>query len=114
MNPYEPSKPQRKIARTLIDSGLMKEYQNGIMMIDEIIRDWKNDKLDNREAYHKIYKKLDRFDNHISNRYDNLSSSKYMFVLAHQLSEGLISVDDLDELDEQYRAAVLFLATKRD
>jgi len=114
MNPYELSKPQKKIARTLIDSGLMKEYHNGIMMIDEIIREWKNNKLNNREAYLKIYKKLDRFDDHISNRYNNLSSSKYMFILAHQLSEGLITVDDLDELDEKFRAAVLFLATKRD
>ena len=113
MNPYELSKPQKKIARTLIESGLMKEYYKGIMMIDEIIREWKNNKLDNREAYLKIYEKLDKFDDHISNRYDNLSSSKYMFVLAHQLSEGLISVDDLDKLDEKFRAAVVFLAFKQ-
>jgi hypothetical protein len=34
----------------------MKEYQNGILMIDEIIRDWKNNKLDNRKGYHETYK----------------------------------------------------------
>jgi hypothetical protein len=113
MKPYELSKPQKKIARTLIEYGLMKEFHNGIMVVDEIIREWKNNKLDNREAYLKIYKKLDKFDDHISNRYDNLSSSNYMFILAHQLSEGLVTVDELDELDEKIRAAVLFLATKR-
>jgi hypothetical protein len=36
-----------------------------------------------------------------------------MFVLAHQLAEGPISVDDLDELDGKFWAEVLFLGTGR-
>jgi hypothetical protein len=112
MNQSELSKPQKKIARNLIESGLMKEYEKGISMIDEIILKWKNNQLGNREAYLKIYEKLDKFDKHISHRYDRMSGSSYMYILAHQLADGLISVDDLDELDENFRAAVLFLATK--
>ena len=113
MNQFELSKPKKKIARTLIDSGLMKEYYKGISMVDEIISEWKNNKLDNREAYLKIYKKLDMFDKHISRRYNHMSGSNYMYILAHQLADGLISIDDLDELDEKFRAAVVFLAFKQ-
>jgi hypothetical protein len=37
-----------------------------------------------------------------------------MYILAHQLTDGLTTIDDLPELDEKFRAAMLFLATKRD
>ncbi len=106
---YELSKPQKKIARALIERGLMKEFHKGISMIDRVIADWKKSKLDNREAYHKIYQKLIKFDKHIGSRYDGISGSTYIYILSLQLADGFISVEDLDELDEKFRAAVLFL-----
>jgi hypothetical protein len=39
--PYEFPKSQKKIARQIIETGLQREYQNGIKKVDAVIEKWK-------------------------------------------------------------------------
>lgn len=104
---YDLPKSQRKLARMLMDKGLMREFKNGISRIDATIQKWKDGKLDNREAYHKMYKQLTSFDKHIARRYDNIGGSRYVEVLVGQLSDGVISLDELDDFDEEVRNVII-------
>lgn len=104
--PYELPKSQKKIARQIIEMGLQREYQNGIEKVDAVIEKWKSGKLDNRDAYVSIYKKLTSHDKHLACRYDNMSGSKYLMIISEQVADGVISFDELGELDDQARQVV--------
>jgi len=104
--PYELPKSQKKIAREIIEKGLQREYQNGIGKVDAIIEKWKSGKLDNQKAYLSIYKKLKSHRNHLARRYDNMSGSKYLMIISGQVADGIISFDELSELDDQARQVI--------
>ncbi len=104
--PYELPKSQKKIAREIIEKGLQREYQNGIEKADAVIEKWKSGKLDNREAYISIYKKLISHDKHLARRYDNMSGSKYLMIISGQVADGIISLDELSELDDKARQVI--------
>lgn len=75
---YQLSKPQKKIARQIIDLGLNREYENGISKIDNVISKWKSGQLDNQKAYFEMYSKLKKQDKHIGQRYDRMTGSNYI------------------------------------
>ena len=104
--PYELPKSQKKIARQIIEKGLQREYQNGIEKVDAVIEKWKNGKLDNQKAYISIYKKLIAHDKHIGRRYNNMSGSNYLMIISGQVADGVISLEELSELDEQARLVI--------
>jgi hypothetical protein len=104
--PYELPKSQKKIAREIIEKGLLREYQNGIEKADAVIEKWKSGKLDNREAYISIYKKLTSHDKHLARRYDNMSGSKYLMIISGQVADGVVSFDELGELNDQARQVI--------
>ena len=104
--PYELPKSQKKIARQIIEMGLQREYQNGIEKVDAVIEKWKSGKLDNRDAYVSIYKKLTSHDKHLARRYDNMSGSEYLMINSEQVADGVLSFDELGELDDQARQVV--------
>jgi len=104
---YELPKSQKKIARMLMDKGLMREYENGINRIDSTIQKWKDGKLDSQEAYRKIYKRLTSFDKHLAGRYDGIGGSRYVEVLVGQLADGIITEDELNDFDEEVRNVIL-------
>lgn len=108
--PLELSKKDKKIAREIIEIGLQKEFQQGMEKMEAILTHWKTDKTDNRETYLKLYKSLTNFDKHIAKRYDDMKPSVYIFILAAQLSDGLISEEDLNKLDQVVRNAVLIIS----
>jgi hypothetical protein len=104
--PYEFPKSQKKIVRRIIETGLQREYQNGIEKVDAVIEKWKSGKLENRDAYISIYKKLTKHDKHLARRYDNMSGSKYLMIISGQVADGIISPDELSELDDQARKVI--------
>jgi len=104
--PSELPKSQKKIAREIIEKGLQREYQNGIEKADAVIEKWKSEKLDNREAYISIYKKLTSHDKHLARRYDNMSGSKYLMIISGQVADGVVSFDELGELNDQARQVI--------
>lgn len=96
----ELTKKDKKIARAIIEMGLQKDYAIAITKADAIINDWKNKKLDNREAYLALYARIHKSDKLIARRYDNMSGSKYIYIIAGQLIDGIIEEDDLNEFSD--------------
>ena len=104
---YEFSKPEKKIVRQVIETGLQRDFQSCILDIDHLIQQWKSKKLDNREAYHEIFRKVKENDKYIARMYDDLSGSKYMMVIQGLLANKIISEADLRGFGELTRNAIL-------
>jgi hypothetical protein len=103
---YELPKSQKKVAREIIEKGLQREYQNGIEKVDAVIEKWKSGKLDNREAYLSVYKKLTSHDKHLARRYDNMSGSKYLMIISGQVADGVVSFDEIGKLNDQAKQVI--------
>jgi hypothetical protein len=106
----ELSKKDKKTAREIIEAGLQKEFVKGLFDADSILTEWKNKAIDNREAYHSLYKQITGFDKHIARRYDDIRGSTYLFIIAAQLRDGIISENDLNEFSEEVRQAIQRIA----
>jgi hypothetical protein len=107
----ELSKKDKKTAREIIEVGLQKEFAKGLFDADTILTEWKNKAIDNREAYHSLYKQITGFDKHIARRYDGMTGSKYLFIIAAQLRDGIISENDLKEFSPEVKQAVIQIAS---
>lgn len=110
MNILDLTKEQQKTARQIIEIGLVREFESGIGKIDGIIQQWKDGKREARESYNKIYKKLMKVDKHIGQRYNNRSGSDYLLILAAQLADGILSVDDLSTCDQEVKDKIIFIS----
>ncbi len=106
----ELSKQEKKVAREIIETGLQKEFAKGLFDADTILHQWKNKSTDNRDAYHLLFKKITDFDKHIARRYDGMTGSKYLFVIAAQFQDGIISESDLEKCSERVKQAVKLIA----
>ena len=106
----ELSKKDKKAAREIIEAGLQKEFAKGLFDADSILNDWKNKTKSNQEAYHSLYKHLIGFDKHIARRYNGMTGSNYLFIIAGQLRDGVISENDLNGLSEEVRLAIKMIA----
>jgi hypothetical protein len=104
------SKHDKKIAREIIEKGLQKDFAKALNKAYAIINDWKNKKYDNRDAYHKLFKQIDKSDSLIARRYDNMSGSKYLFIIAGQFIDGIIEEDDLKELSNDTILTIKMIA----
>ncbi len=99
------SKQEKKIAREIIEIGLQRELAQGLSEADAILTEWKNKEMDNKAAYHKLYKMIDEFDKHIGLRYDRMTGSTYLIAIAGQLKEKYISEKELERFQKkQYKA----------
>ena len=63
---YDFTKPEKKIVRQVIATGLQRVLESCILDVDQIIQQWKSKKLDNRAAYHEIYSKVKSNDKYIA------------------------------------------------
>jgi hypothetical protein len=106
----ELSKQEKKVAREIIETGLQKEFAKGLFDADTILHQWKNKSTDNRDAYHLLFKKITDFDKHVARRYDGMTGSKYLFVIAAQFQDGIISESDLEKCSERVKQAVKLIA----
>ena len=97
------SKREKKVARDIIEKGLMKEYGNALSDAFNVLEKWKGCKKDNRESYHSLFRTVKKHDKHIARRYDYMIGSKYVFIIAGQFADGIISDDDLKEFREETR-----------
>ncbi|MDA3930131.1 MAG: hypothetical protein PF541_14365 [Prolixibacteraceae bacterium] len=106
----ELSKKDKKTAREIIELGLLKEFENGLMKADKIITNWKSEQKNNREAYHSLFDHIHKFDKHIALRYDGMTGSRYLLIIAGQLNEGIISDADLENFSEEAKQTVKRIA----
>jgi predicted naringenin-chalcone synthase len=110
MNGLDLTKSQKKIARAIIEKGLQVEYVNGIKKLKKIIHAWEEKKVDNRKAYLDLYRALIKHDKHIGRRYDNMTGSTYLYIISGQLTDEVISIEDLKDLDEEIKQKIYFLS----
>ena len=104
---YELSKPEKKIARACIDKALEAEFYEGLEKFEAILNDWRQGKFaSNKEAYHQFYKAVDKKDNAISKRYDNLPGSRWLITVAAVLHEGYIAENDIKDLSIETKAVI--------
>lgn len=106
-------KSQKKIARRIIETGLQREYADGINKVKKIIDNWEKKQLNNKDAYLKMYKTLTNHDKMIGRRYDYMTGSKYVMIIASQLYDGVIGEDELEDFNSEVKNTILFLSRNR-
>ena len=108
----ELSKKDKRVAREIIEMGVQKEFAKGLYDADTVLQQWKNKSMNNRDAYHLLFKTIDKFDNHIARRYNGMTGSKYIFIIAWQLFDGIISIDDLKDFSPEVIEGIKLIANK--
>lgn len=91
----ELSKKDKKIAREMIEKGVQIEFVNGLNEANAVIKKWENHTLENREAYHLLFKTIKDFDKHIAQRYDAMTGSRYFLTVVVLYADGIITDEDI-------------------
>ncbi|HPI30066.1 MAG TPA: hypothetical protein PLB59_10535 [Bacteroidales bacterium] len=102
----ELSKKDKKTAREIIEKGLQTEYVKGLKRFDSILQQWKNKTIDNREAYMQLYESVRKHDKHIARRYDGMTGSKYLMIIAAQLADGILTDADLENFSDEVKQLI--------
>lgn len=103
----ELTKKDKGAARQIIEAGLQREFAKGLQEADAVLQDWKEKLEDNREAYHTLFKTVRDFDKHIARRYDRMTGSNYLFIIAAQIQDGIITEADLTDLSEAAQQRIM-------
>ena len=111
MNALDLTKSQKRIARRIIETGLQREYEAGIKEFDLIISRWKGEELNSRDAYMELYESLTSHDKHISRRYNRMTGSRYLPILAEQLANKVIAAEELSDFPEDIRQKIFLLSS---
>jgi hypothetical protein len=105
---FELSKSQKKTARMVMDKGLENHYTRALNDAEAIIQDWRQYKFTGtKEAYMKLYQCIEKNDNNIARIYNNKGGSRWCEVMADQLANGVITIDDLRDFDEEVRDIII-------
>jgi hypothetical protein len=110
----ELSKSDKRIARTIIEKGLMKEFEKGLNKADKILTNWKEGKGDARESYYALFKHISGFDKGIARRYDGMSNHDLLFIVVQQLYERLIDKEELEAFSEEGKSIIQRILSLRD
>ncbi len=110
---HELSKREKKIAKACIDKGLDAEFKEGLENFQAIIQDWRAGKFEsNKEAYHQLFKAIDKKDNAISRRYDGLTGSRWLITVVELFREGYISEDDIKDFSDETKAVIKMVMSR--
>lgn len=104
------SKADKKVVRELLETGVLREFKTGLQAVAAIIHEWEETGGDNRVYYHKIYKQVTNFDKHIAWRYDGVTGAHYLSVVAAQLSDGVITIEDIAGFTPEVRDRVISMS----
>lgn len=107
---YELSKREKKIARQCIDKGLHIAYTEALEEAGLVISDWHSEKLNTRDAYMRLYNVIKEHDYAIARRYNSLSGSRWLGVVAQLFAEKKITEDDISDLSEETRNVIYMWA----
>jgi hypothetical protein len=99
----ELSKSDKKIARILMDKGILKEIEKCNTSILDILSDWKNNNTETRETYGKVYETVKRNDKYIASNYDGISGIHYFDTVLNMYRKGLITQEDINPFSETVR-----------
>lgn len=102
----ELTKSDKRAARAIIEKGLQHEMNNGLHEFWKTLNLWKEKNAAEKETYYKLYDQVKEFDKLIARRYDYMRGKDYLFVMAAQLTESLITESDLESLSDDAKNAV--------
>ena len=102
----ELTKSQKKKVRALIELGLKRDYIDGIKRVKDLVNSFKDYESNPKEYYHKLYRTVSEKDEDIARRYDDLRGSQYFVRLIILLREGVLSVEELQDLDVELRQKI--------
>ena len=104
----ELTKSQKKKVRALIEKGLMRDYLDGVQRMKKICDSFVEGRSDPKEYYHRLYESLIEKDEVIGKRYDDLRGSNYVVRLMMLLAAGVVSREELQDLDDELKAKLLY------
>jgi|SRR5680860_218158 len=104
------SKSQKRLARKVIEKGLLKDYERANERTASLIEKWRNGQVDHRKAYLDIYSHVIKYDEQIARRYDRITGSRYLFIIAAQLGDNCITLQDLEEFNPKVIEKINILA----
>jgi hypothetical protein len=100
------SKREKKVARDAIEKGVLAEFKVGLVEAETIINEWRKCQLDNRQAYHKLFKAMAEQNKHIARRYDGMRGSRYLLTVAAILHDGYITEEDIKDFSEDAKEQI--------
>lgn len=108
---YQLSKSQKKIARIVMDKGLDKHYFNALKDAESILLKWQGGAFENNsEAYMKLFKSIRRNDRNIAVIYDDKGGSRWVEIMALQLADGVITIEDLSDFEPEVIDAIVTMS----
>lgn len=94
------SKREKKIARECIDKGLNSAFTRALDEAGSALQEWHEKNIPVADAYHKLYGIIDKHNKAIARRYDNITGSKYLHVVAELFAEKMITEEDIKDFSE--------------
>lgn len=105
-------KKDKKIARQLIDKGLMIEYSNALVAAEKILQKWRAGDSESSVAYMELYKGIHYHDQGIARRYNGLGGSRYLITVAGLFAEKIITEEDIREFSEEIQQVLQHFAKR--
>ncbi|MEY4926139.1 MAG: hypothetical protein RI894_575 [Bacteroidota bacterium] len=100
------SKSDKKIARILIDKGVIVEKTALFLQLEQTLADWRSGKKDVQHTYATIYGQVGDKDKAIARRYNGLGGSRYFLAVLQLFHEGILSDADIADFSEKVRAEI--------
>lgn len=104
---YELPKKDKKVARLLMDKGLLIEFVRGLNSFDAILQNWKAGNGDVKETYYAIFSAVKDFDKHIARRYYGIGGSRYLETVISQLVDEVYDISEIDAFSPAVKADAL-------
>ncbi|HPI12045.1 MAG TPA: hypothetical protein PLK63_13470 [Catalimonadaceae bacterium] len=103
------SKPDKKVARELIERGLEMEFEEGLTEFAGIIADWQSGKTSVKDTYYGLFKSVAEFDKHIARRYDRITGSNYYWIVLQLFVDKKIPISEMDRFAPDVQMRYRFL-----
>lgn len=107
---YQLTKAEKKLARKVMDKGLDLEYLEGLKLAEEVSQDYKRKKLTIKECYMKLYRELQKIDKNIGRLHNDKGGSRWVEVMAGQLAQGYISLEDIEGFHDKTKKVIRLMA----
>jgi hypothetical protein len=105
----ELSKPDKKVARELIEKGLLTEFEEGLAEFAGIISDWQSGKTPVKDSYYGLFKSVAELDKHIGRRYDRVTGSNYFWIVFQLFVDKKIPLSEMERFSQDVQVRYRFL-----
>jgi hypothetical protein len=104
---YELTKSEKKVAQAAIAKGTENAFKEAMENFEAIVKEWQQGKFtSHKEAYHKLYRAVDRKDSAIGRRYDGVTGGRYLQTVVGILQDGHITEADIEGFSEQTKEMI--------